>query len=121
MKTWLIVGGPLVLVVAGVFMVSSGIVTFGEVSDLEVTQESIEYREGDEERSVRKQSGIKKYTNITIRMPKGLDEDWKFIFENKVKRENCEDCNDHIEIEEDVDHGPDMIQIDPPVLVLPMR
>ena len=117
------VGGPLILALAATFLIGSGIVTFGDVSGLEVEEESIEYREGDEITTARKQNGLNKYTNITLRWPVGIDENWKFIFEDKAKRDNCKNCNidTEVEVEAEVEEGAEMIQIDPPVLVIPVR
>ena len=117
MNTALLIGGPLVLVLAATFLVSSGIVTFGEVPGLELEEESIEYREGNEVTTVSKQPGLKKYANITLRWPVGMDENWKFISENKAARDNCPDCNVNTEAEV----SGEMRQIEPPVLVIPVR
>ena len=119
MNTALLVGGPLILALTATFLIGSGIVTFGEVAGLELEQESIEYREGDEITTVRKQNGLSKYANITLRWPTGLDESWKFIFENKAKRDNCPNCNVNTEVEAEA--GAEMFQIDPPVMVIPTR
>lgn len=78
---------------------------FSEVEGLEFEETPIEYREGSENTTVRKFSGISKYANITLRRPSGFN--WKklkFVFEDK-----CLEC--------DVE----MHQIDPPTLVIPAQ
>ena len=110
MKTALYIGGPLILAVTTTFLIGSGIVTFGDVDGLEVEQESIEYREGDEPATVRKQPGLSKYLHISIRRPVGF-ENWKFIFERKAEEERVWE----------EEFGEEMIQIEPPVLVIPAR
>lgn len=90
--------------------------------DMEIEQEPIEYREGDEITSVRKLNGLNKYTNITLRWPTGFDTgNWKFIFDEKNLSNTCPDCKLAPQLEEKADAGVEMHQIDPPVLVIPAR
>lgn len=152
MNKILIIGGPLVVVLAAWFLVASGVVVFGEVPNeidyqvdvqtgetstaeeqqptgysqsanyrleeqstgfadvngLSFEQESIEYRDGTEAASKTKQPGLTKFTNITVRRPKGVDwENWRFVFEEEVE----------VEAEDEVE----MIQINPPTLVIPAQ
>ena len=135
--SWLVIGGPAVVVLGAWFLVASGIVYFGDVPpgiehqagvesggtfaverqetyqcdeggnncvlvdsrtdieaidrtsfaeieglDMEIEQDPIEYREGDEITTVRKLSGLNKYANINMRIPTGVDwGNWKFTFE----------------------------------------
>jgi hypothetical protein len=67
MRTALIIGGPLILIllVATFFLMKQGIVpSFGI---LKVEQEPIEYRTGDESNYQTKQPGIPKYGNIQMK------------------------------------------------------
>lgn len=95
---------------------------FSETAGLELKDEPIEYRQGNEVTTVVKQPGLSKYTNITLRWPTGIDTDnWHFIFAAKTARENCMDCNGNVEGEAELDAGTEMYEIDPPVLVIPAR
>ena len=87
---------------------------FTETIELELETEPIEYREGDEITTVRKQPGFVKYTDIVMRRPSGFD--WKslrFIFEPQ-----CLDCA--TPTQPPFEEG-EMIQIDPPKTVIPLR
>lgn len=65
---------------------------FSDVSGLEIEQEAIEYRDGSEPTYVRKQPGLQKYANITMRRPTGFDwTSWKFIFEREAAIQRVKD------------------------------
>lgn len=78
---------------------------FSEIDGLEIEETPIEYRDGaGNEYNKTKQPGIPKYTNIVMKRPEGFD--WstlKFTFDNQLENEE--------EVE--------MVEIDPPVLVIP--
>lgn len=147
MKLALIIGGPLILAIA--FAVWSGILVFGKIdglehragtepggtfeteeqsggfsdmSGLEIEQEPIEYREGSEPTHVRKLNGLTKYANVTLRWPTGFDTgNWKFIFdESKLPKEEPK-TKFSPKLYENPDAGVEMIEIDPPTLVIPAR
>lgn len=172
MKTWLYVGGPLILTIG--FGFYSGLLDFAhnldglehtagveqggtfalerqetykcdengdncvlvdekttlsEIDGLEFEEQAIEYRNGSEDITVRKQPGIKKYTNIVMHRPDGFD--WgsmKFIFDQQVSDEkvwpNYRRTNKDVKFTESDTHiegGVEMIEIDPPVLVIPAQ
>lgn len=130
-----IVGGPLILAVA--FAIWSGILTFGEANnfktdqdatfsdavglEMEVGQEPIEYRTGSEPVTVRKLTGLTKYTHITLRWPVGIDSNWKFIFDETLLPEEESNTELSPALDGHSDAGVEMIKIDPPVLVVPAR
>lgn len=104
MKTILIVGGPLILVVAAVvILVHSGVLFFGTVDgvehqagvevggsfaledrnesfseasglSMELEEQPIEYRDGVESTHVRKLDGLKKFGFITLKWPIHMDD-----------------------------------------------
>lgn len=169
MKTWLLVGGPLILFTG--FVLHSDLLTFGtqhpgvvhiggaeqggtfmvehqetyqcdeygencvlvdektefsEVAGLEIEEQPIEYREGiGSDYNKTKQPGIPKYTNITMKRPSGFSwSNWKFMFEYQVKVMEAE--NEFAEqVEEqkakELGKGVEMVEIDPPVLVIPAQ
>lgn len=96
--------------------------SFSEASglDLEIEQEPIDYREGNEPTTVRKLNGLTKYANITLRWPIGFDTgNWKFVFdESGLPQEEPTTKLDPV-LSENPDEGVEMIQIDPPTLVIP--
>lgn len=90
---------------------------FSDISGLEIEEQPIEYRSGSEDIVVRKQPGLSKYANITLRRPTGFD--WKtlrFEFERQIAIDEInKEYNEKIKEAE----GEEMIQIEPPVLVIP--
>ncbi len=67
-----------------------------------------------------------------MRRPTGFNwKNMKFVFDEQVKREDCTDCNteqnpevkdyDPTDLNSDLGEEEEMIQIDPPVLVIPMQ
>ena len=90
---------------------------FSDISGLEIEEQPIEYRNGSEDITVRKQPGLSKYANITFRRPTGFD--WKtlrFEFERQLA---IEEINKEYDEKVKEVEGEEMIQIDPPVLVIP--
>lgn len=121
MKTALIVGGPLILIVTTIVFIGSGIISFGDAAglDMELTEESIEYRDGSEPTHVRKMDGLKKFGNITLKWPIHYDDIdlafWRWTIEGSDTT-----VKTHLQTETTVvPAGVEMKQIDPPVLVIP--
>lgn len=94
---------------------------FSDVSGLEIEEQPIEYREGvGSEYNKTKQPGIAKYANIVMRRPSGFD--WKtlrFEFQRQAEVETINKEYDQ-KIKDSQEEG-EMIQIDPPKLVIPVN
>lgn len=101
-----------------------------EIDGLEIEQEPIEYREGDELTTVRKLNGLNKYANITLRRPTGFDwKSWRFMFEreaaieavNQEYDEKLQEMEAEAETETRADAGieGEIYQIEPPRLIIP--
>ena len=63
--------------------------SFTEVSGLEISVDPIEYRNGNDEKTPRKFSGIRKFTNITLK--RGITGDidfWKWLLEGANGKED---------------------------------
>lgn len=149
-----LIGGPAVIPLTSAFMIWSGMLVFGpvdglehragaeqggtfDVEGLELETELIEYRNGSEDITVRKQPGLTKYANITLRMPTGFDaEAWRLTFERQVEIDKINqefdekmkalkaergESQPESESPTEADEGVEMIQIDPPRLVIPVR
>lgn len=92
---------------------------FSEIDGLEIEETPIEYREGSDDIHVRKQPGIAKYANITLRRPSGFNwKSLKFEFERQAAIEEFNKEFDQ-KINEAESEGAEMYQIDPPTLVIP--
>ncbi len=87
---------------------------FADVSGLEVEQQPIEYRDGSEDITVRKQPGIAKYANITMKRPTKFDwKSWKLIFAREAAIQEVErEYDEKLEEMQGGEEGEEMIQIE---------
>lgn len=150
MNTWLLVGGPLVLVTAAVAaLIHNGALflgdvpgpddqastpSFSETAGLELENEPIEYRNGSESPTVRKLDGIKKFGNISLKWPIATGDliFWNWVVDGVDERvEHDRQAETRVETKVETEfssvnneraaEGVEMIEIDPPVLVIPAR